>query len=317
MIEAGPGRIVARGITRRFGDKLALAPLDLDVGPGGVTGLLGPNGSGKTTLMRILIGLTPPDAGEASVDGARRVGDGLEIRRRCSYAPGEIALYGELRARDHLDWFLRGRSSGARRRARELAERFDLPLERRVHAYSHGMKRQLMFAAALAPDLRVRILDEPSEGLDPTKRGVLIEMLKEDAARGTTILLSSHHLGEVDRACGQFLFIHNGKRIASESAESIAARARRLLRVSFAARGGAIDAKLANALDASAARLRPHVRSVTRRDDELVVELNDDDPRAALAVLAERGDSPAPAAIDFGRVSLQDLYRDLYGVEAC
>jgi ABC-2 type transport system ATP-binding protein len=312
MLEGGAGRIVARGVTRRFGDKLALAPLDLEVGPGGVTGLLGPNGSGKTTLLRILIGLTPPDAGEVSVDGAALRGDGLEIRKRCSYSPGEIAMYGELKGSEHLDWLLRGRDAQARATARAYAERFELPLQRRVHAYSHGMKRQLLFAAAMAPQVRVRILDEPSEGLDPTKRGVLIELLREDAARGTTILLSSHHLGEVDRACQRFVFIHAGKLIASESAESVAARARRLLRVSFAPRAGLHDA-----LKRGSERLALHARSVSTRDSQLLVELSGDDPRPALAELAKLAELGAPSGLEFGRASLQELYRDLYGVEAC
>ncbi len=312
MLEGGEGRIAVRGVTRRFGEKLALAPLDLEVGPGGVTGLLGPNGSGKTTFLRILIGLTRPDAGEVSVDGAALRGDGLEIRERCSYSPGEIAMYGELKGAEHLDWLLRGRDAQARARARDYAKRFELPLERRVHAYSHGMKRQLLFSAALAPQVRVRILDEPSEGLDPTKRGVLIEMLREDAARGTTILLSSHHLGEVDRACERFVFIHAGKVIASESAESVAARARRVLRVSFAPRAG-----LGEALQRAAAQLEPHARSVSTRESELVIELRGDDPRPALAEFAKLAALGAPRAIEFGRASLQELYRDLYGVEAC
>lgn len=312
MVEAAAGKIVARGLTRRFGSKLALAPTDLEVGPGGVTGLLGPNGSGKTTLMRMLIGLTKPDAGAASVDGAALEGDGLEIRRRCAYAPGEIALYGELTGAQQLEFLLRGRERDAHARAESYARRFELPLERRVHAYSHGMKRQLLFAAALAPQVRVRILDEPSEGLDPTKRGVLVELLREDAARGTTILLSSHHLGEVDRVCQRFVFIHGGKVIATESAQSTAARARRLLRATYAPHEG-----LAAALARAAQELAPHVRSARVRDAELLVELADDDPRGVLERLARFDAVGAPTALEFGRASLQELYRDLYGVEAC
>lgn len=312
MQAAGSGKIVARGVTRRFGDKLALAPFDLEVGPGGITGLLGPNGSGKTTLMRILVGLTRPDAGSASVDGVELRGDGVEIRRRCAYAPGEIGLYGELRGEDHLDWLLRGRDADARRRAREIAERFELPLQRRVHAYSHGMKRQLMFAAALAPRVRVRILDEPSEGLDPTKRGAMIELLREDEAQGVTVLLSSHHLGEVDRVCGRFVFVHQGVKLASDDADSIAARARRILRVSY---GAAPEAQ--RALEDGAARLAPFAVSVSSRDGQLIAELEGDDPRPALAELAHESTALAPRSIEFGRVSLQELYRDLYGVEAC
>ncbi|MCY3004248.1 MAG: ABC transporter ATP-binding protein [Planctomycetota bacterium] len=307
MAQQADGRIEIRGLARRFGAKVALEPLDLDVEPGRVTGLLGPNGSGKSTLMRCLIGLVPPDSGSARVDGVELSGDGTAIRRRCTYSPGEIALYGELTGEQHLDWFLRGREREARTRARELANAFELPLARRVHTYSHGMKRQLMFAAALAPRVRVRILDEPSEGLDPQKRSTMIQLLERDVAAGTTVLLSSHHLGEVDRMCSTFVFLSGGKKISVGSASEIASRARRLVRVSWPA--GVTLAPLA-------ARVRSAQASV--RGGRLVAELSSDDPRPFLAELAGWPDVPAPLAIDYGQTSLEELYRDLYGVEeAC
>ncbi len=307
MVEHGDGRIEVRGLARRFGAKVALEPLDLDVEPGRVTGLLGPNGSGKSTLMRCLIGLVPPDSGSARVDGVALSGDGTAIRRRCTYSPGEIALYGELTGLQHLDWFLREREREARARAKELAEAFELPLKRRVHTYSHGMKRQLMFAAALAPRVRVRILDEPSEGLDPQKRSTLIQLLERDVSSGTTVLLSSHHLGEVDRMCTTFVFLSGGKKLSVGSASEIASRARRLVRVSWPA---------SVALEPLAARVRSGRPSV--RAGRLVVELSSDDPRVFLGEMATWLDVPAPLAVDYGQTSLEELYRDLYGVEeAC
>ena len=229
----GTATIVARGLTRRFGSTVAVHPLDLDVGPGGITGLLGPNGSGKSTLLRMLTGLVQPDAGSASVDGVPLEGDGTAIRRRCTYSPGEVVLYREMRGAEHLDWLLRGRDRVARRRGREIAAVFELPLTARVRAYSHGMKRQLLFAASLAPRVPVRILDEPTEGLDPSRRGTLLDLLQEDAAAGTTILLSSHHLGEVDRSCQRLIFLNKGRLVADESAEDVRRRAGRLVRLRF------------------------------------------------------------------------------------
>ena len=310
MIASGDRRIVARGLTRRFGAKVALHPTVLDIGPGGITGLLGPNGSGKSTLLRMLTGLLRPDAGTARVDGVELRGDGTAIRKRCTYAPGEIALYGELRGREHLDWFLRGREREARARARDIADSFGLPLKKRVQTYSHGMKRQLIFAAALAPRVSVRILDEASEGLDPNKRSVLIELLEADAANGTTILLSSHHLDEVDRVCDTFVFINDGQKISVESATAIAERARRLVHVTFAA-----ENKLETELAAALARLRSGVADV--RGANAVIELHDSDPRAFLAELGGMRELPRTIAIEYGKTSLQDLYRALYGVEAC
>lgn len=315
---AAPGgdrRIVARGVTRAFAGRVALHPTDLDLGPGGVVGLLGPNGSGKSTLLRILTGLVRPDAGTASVDGVALAGDGTAIRRRATYAPGELALYTEMRADEHLDWLLRGRERASRARARELAARLGLPLRARVRTFSHGMKRQLVFAAALAPAVPVRILDEPTEGLDPTKRGIVLDMLVEDARAGTTVLLSSHHLGEVDRACARMVFLANGRKIADETAASVAARARRLVRLSYP-RGSARDA-----LETRLASLAPG--ALVRVEDgptgsvRVVVTLSQDDPRAFLAAVAADRALPAPEAVEYGQISLAELYRELYGVEGC
>jgi ABC-2 type transport system ATP-binding protein len=308
----GAGRIVLRGLTRRFGAVLALQPTDLEIEAGTVTGLLGPNGSGKSTLLRALIGLVRPDSGGAVVDGVPLAGDGTAVRRRCTFAPGEIALYGEFRAREQLDWLLRGREREALSRARAMAQELGLPLAARVHTYSHGMKRQLLFTAAMAPRVRVRILDEPSEGLDPNKRGAVLDLIATDARAGTTVLLSSHHLGEVDRVCSRMVFLARGKVIRDEDAASVRARSARLLRVEFAP-----EAERSAAWPDVRARLATLEGAVLHlRGTRAAFELASDDPRAFLARLLAVRDLPSPRAIEYGRLSLQELYTDLYGVEA-
>jgi len=297
--------ITCRGLTRTFGRTVALAPLDLDVSPGQVTGLLGPNGSGKSTLLRCLVGLVRPDSGTARVAGVQVVGDGTAVRRRVTYAPGELHLYGEMRGGEQIDWLLRGRGARARRRGRSVAAELGLPLSDKVRGYSHGMKRQLCFAAAMAPDVAVRILDEPSEGLDPTKRSELLSYLAEDAAGDRTILLSSHHLGEVALACQRLVFLNEGRVIADETPASVQERAARLLHLASAGKPpGGLAAALAG----------PHAESVTIEGSRVTVLLAQRDPRPFLAALARQSDLPAPAEIEIGRLSLQGLYRDLYGV---
>ncbi|MBI5432389.1 MAG: ABC transporter ATP-binding protein [Planctomycetes bacterium] len=301
--------IVARGVTRRFGSKLALEPVDLDARPGEITGLLGPNGSGKSTLMRCLVGITRADGGEVSVAGVTLAGDGLAVRKVCAYAPGELSLFGELRADEHLAWLVRGRPRDTLERARSIARELELPLAARVRTFSHGMKRQLLFAATMAPRVPVRILDEASEGLDPHKRGALVAVLERDARAGTTILLSSHHLGEVDRACKELVFLHRGKVIYRGSSVDVRARASHRVRVLFQD-------------DAERARFEARAQSLpaSRRHalgSALIFEYEGDDPRPFLAALATLPDAPAPRALDYGELSLEELYRDLYGVEAC
>jgi ABC-2 type transport system ATP-binding protein len=305
----GPGRVVARGLARSFGGHVALHPFDLDLGPGGVVGLLGPNGSGKSTLLRALTGLLRPDAGRAWVDGVALAGDGTGIRHRCTYAPGEIALYGEMTGGAHLNWLLRGRGSAATERARAIAAELELPLEKRVRAYSHGMKRQLLLAAALAPEVPVRILDEATEGLDPSKRGQVLALLTEDARAGTTILLSSHHLGEVDRVCDRLVFLNAGRKIAEETSATLAERARTLVRLTFAE-----GADLRGVVERLSRRTRAPIRVEGTRVD---VRVEGADPRAFVCAALAEIDAPHPLAMRWGELSLSELYRDLYGVEGC
>ena len=302
------GGIQSRGLTRRFGDNLALAPFDLDARPGQITGLLGPNGSGKSTLLRCLTGLIRADGGSATVAGVALTGDGTAIRKRCTYSPGEVAVYGELTGNAHIDWLLRGRDATATTRARNIAEELGLPLGRRVHTYSHGMKRQLYLSCALAPDLPVRILDEITEGLDPHMRGLVLDLLVADAREGRTILLSSHHLGEVERVCDRMVFLNRGEKLAEESADDLVLRARALIQLRFEDEAGA-RALLECAGD--------DVECLRATDGMLSLRAKSGDATALIArVLSDPG-APRPLSLRAGELSLNELYQDLYGVDAC
>jgi len=300
--------VQSRGLTRRFGEHLALSPFDLDAPAGQITGLLGPNGSGKSTLLRCLTGLVRADAGTAHVAGIQLRGDGTAVRQQCTYSPGEVAVYGELNGSAHIDWLLRGRDAAAPERAHAIAEDLGLPLGRRVHTYSHGMKRQLYLACALAPDLPVRILDEITEGLDPNMRGRVLDLLVADAQQGRAILLSSHHLGEVDRVCDRLVFLNDGVKLAEESAEDLALRARALIQLRFEAQ-------------VQAERLLPLLGSeidcLRAEDGILSLRVRSGDATLELARLLALDGAPRPISLRAGELSLQELYRDLYGVDAC
>jgi len=291
---------------RRFGSVTAVDGIDLVVEPGSVTGILGPNGSGKSTFLRILIGLVRPDAGTATVAGVALRGDGTAIRRAVTFSPGEIALYGEMRADEQLTWLLRGRSKASAARAKSLALRLGLPLEKKIHQYSHGMKRQLLFSAAMGPDVALRILDEPTEGLDPAKRREVLGVIEEDCARGGTVLLSSHHLSEVEEVCERLVFFHTGRILADEEPAELVRRARRNLRLEYADEADAVA--MAELLAG-----RAGVASLEREGTLLRLELEAVDSRGFLAELAGLG-GPAPLVVEAGRLSLVDLYRTVYGV---
>jgi ABC-2 type transport system ATP-binding protein len=300
------GVVHAAGLTRRFGGVVAVRPLDVTIGPGGITGLLGPNGSGKSTFLRMLLGLVRPDAGSASVDGVALAGDGLAVRERATYLCGELHPYGELTARAHLAWSLRGRGRAALARAHEIAARFELPLGRRVRGFSHGMKRQLLLAAALAPDVRVRVLDEPTEGLDPTRRAQVLELLREDEARGTTLLVSSHHLGEVERACTRQLFLRRGQLLDERAARALEQRARESLRATWSEPPD--RAALERILEGREADLRLD-------GARAMIFFPTGGGQVALQRLVAADGLPPLVSLAYGELPLAELYRELYGVE--
>ena len=216
--------VEARGLSKRYrgraggGPVTALDGLDLAVPRGAVAGLLGPNGSGKSTTIRLLLGLHRPTAGEARVLGLPAGHPGA--RRRTGYMPEESDLYPFLTARETVE--TAGALHGMGRRERRAAagallERVGLAAEagRRVEGFSRGMKRRVGLAAALvhAPDLLV--LDEPTAGLDPVGREGLLRLLEEGRGRGTTVLLSSHVLSDVERLCDRVAILGRG-RLAAE-----------------------------------------------------------------------------------------------------
>jgi ABC-2 type transport system ATP-binding protein len=256
-----------------------------------------------------LIGLVRPDGGGATVAGVELRGDGVAVRRCVTFAPGEIALYGELSAHEQLDWLLRGRSRAALVASRAVAERLGLPLAKRVHEYSHGMKRQLLFAAAMGPDVRVRILDEPTEGLDPAKRSEVLELIAEDAKRGTTILLSSHHLSEVEEICDRLVFFFAGRVLADEHPAELRRLAERSARLEYATPEAA-SAAAAVFADATGVSLATAERTTLKLEFE-----HGGDLLARLTALVALGEGlAAPVSLELGRLSLTDLYERVYGV---
>jgi daunorubicin resistance ABC transporter ATP-binding subunit len=206
-------------LTKRFGSTQALSGLDLTVPQGGILGLLGPNGAGKTTAVRVLTTLLRPDSGEARVLGFDVVRQAAEVRHH-------IGLTGQYAA---LDDYLTGRAnlimigqlgrlsrSQARRRAGELLDRFDLTgaAGRAVKTYSGGMRRRLDLAASLIGHPEVLFLDEPTTGLDPNSRAVMWEIIRELAAEGTTLLLTTQYLEEADQLASQIAVIDTGRVVA-------------------------------------------------------------------------------------------------------
>jgi ABC-2 type transport system ATP-binding protein len=214
-----PPPLEARRLTRRFGHLVAVSDLDLDVRAGEIAGFLGPNGAGKTTTLRMCSGLLRPDAGEIRIAGHPLAGDGTAARARLGFVPDRPFLYERLSAREFLDFIAALYEVPAERaqaRAESLLERLDLTsvADDLVEGYSLGMRQKLSIAAALLHEPPLLMLDEPLGGLDPLGARALKDLLREHAARGHGVLVSTHLLEVAERLCDRVVILHRGRTVA-------------------------------------------------------------------------------------------------------
>jgi oleandomycin transport system ATP-binding protein len=219
----------AEGLVRRFGSTTALAGVDLAAEPGTVLGVLGPNGAGKTTAVRILATLLRPDAGRASVCGFDVVRDSHQVRRRIGLTGQYASVDENLTGTENLvliGQLLDLTNRQARARARELLDRFDLvdAADRVAKTYSGGMRRRLDIAASLVSQPAVIFLDEPTTGLDPSKRIEVWDMVRDLTADGTTVLLTTQYLDEADALADQISVIPHGRGLAGGTPEELKRR---------------------------------------------------------------------------------------------
>jgi len=226
-----PGEVVikAEGLTKRYGATLAVDHIDIAVNSGEIVGILGPNGSGKTTTILMLLGLTEPTEGHAEVAGYDPLRAPLEVKRRVGYLPDQVGFYDGLSARDNLAYT--GRLAGLSRH--EIDERFDAALSRvglgdvgraRVATFSQGMRQRLGLAEILMKRPSVAILDEPTTALDPHSTQEFLEMIRRLKADGTAVLLSSHHLDQVQSVCDRVALFNRGRIVLSGTVTELAGR---------------------------------------------------------------------------------------------
>jgi ABC-2 type transport system ATP-binding protein len=203
--------ITATQLSKSFGPTKALDGLDLSVETGEVHGFLGPNGAGKSTTFRVLLGLLRPDGGEATLLGGDPWRDVASLHRRLAYVPGDVNLWPNLSGGEVIDLLGRLRGGLDEGRRKMLLERFDLDPRKKGRAYSKGNRQKVALVAALASDVELLILDEPTAGLDPLMESVFRECIQEEGPRGRTVLLSSHILSEVEHLCDRVTIIKDGR----------------------------------------------------------------------------------------------------------
>ena len=228
----GPAIQIER-LVKDYGAVHAVRGIDLEVRRGEVFGFLGPNGAGKTTTIRCLLDLLRPTAGRVTVLGLDPRRDGIALRGRLAYMPGELRLPERMTAAGLAAAIGRLRGSIDERRRDELAERLDLDLGRRVRDLSSGNRRKVALLLAFLADAELLVLDEPTNGLDPLMQREFLGLVREARERGTTVFLSSHVLSEVQRAADRVAVLRKGKVLALGSVEELRRRARQRVEVWF------------------------------------------------------------------------------------
>jgi ABC-2 type transport system ATP-binding protein len=307
ITRSGPA-IRASGLRKSFGDKLVLDGIDLEVAEGTIFALLGPNGAGKTTTVHILTTLIGADAGEVAVGGQDLAVDPDAVR-------AAIGVTGQLTAVDNLltgeenlllmaDLHHLGRDEG-RRRAAELLERFDLAEVARKPAatYSGGMRRKLDLAMGLIGDPRILFLDEPTTGLDPRSRRTMWQLIRDLAAGGVTVFLTTQYLEEADELADRIALLDQGRLVAEGTPDELKRRIP----------GGHIRLRLADpgGLEAAAGLLEEAVRD----DEALTLRVPSDGGVRSLRAVLDRLDR---AAVEVSELSihtpdLDDVFLTLTG----
>ena len=201
------------GLRKAYGRVVALDGLDLRVAGGEVHGFLGPNGAGKTTTIRVLLGLLRSDGGSARLLGGDPWTDATDLHRRLAYVPGDVSLWPNFTGGEVIDLLGRLRGGLDTGRRASLLERFELDPTVKARAYSKGNRQKVALVAALASDVELLLLDEPTAGLDPLMEAAFRVCVEDERRRGRTVLLSSHILSEVEALCDRVTIIRAGRAV--------------------------------------------------------------------------------------------------------
>jgi len=225
--------VATHRLTKSYGSSRGIVDLDLTVEAGEVLGFLGPNGAGKSTTIRTLLDFQRATSGAAEVLGLDIRRDSVEIRRRTGYLSGDLRLLDRLTAADHVAWCSHLRGGHDEQVTTELVERFGVVMDRPVRDLSRGNRQKVGLLLAFMHRPELLILDEPTSGLDPLVRAEFDALLRETAADGRAVLLSSHSLDEVQRVADRVTIIRDGRLVVSDSVDHLRENAVRVLELRF------------------------------------------------------------------------------------
>ncbi len=197
-------------LTKRYGDFTALDHCNVTVSRGEIFGLLGPNGAGKSTLIRLMLGFLKPSGGRCEIDGCDPMIDGVALRKRIAYLPGDARLPRHMRGSGVIRFFADMHPLGSLDRSLLVADLLELDTKRRVGFMSTGMRQKLALSVVLGLTTPLLILDEPTANLDPTVRAAVLTLVLKAREEGRTIIFSSHVLSEIEDTCDRVVFLRRG-----------------------------------------------------------------------------------------------------------
>ena len=294
------------GVTKRYGDVVALDDLDLTIDDGEIFGFLGPNGAGKSTTINILLDFVRPTAGSVEVLGMNARTQSQAIRARTGVLPEGFQVYERLTGRQHLQFAFE--SKGATQDMDALLERVDLldAADRKAGGYSKGMKQRLTLAMALVGEPELLILDEPTTGLDPRGAREVREIVRQERERGATVFFSSHILEQVQAVCDRVGILRNGELVAVDTIDGLRE----------AAGGGSslsvtVDVATDEAVDA--VRSMDGVHEVTVQDSTLSVRCEEGVKTRVITTIEDAGVTVEDFSTE--ETSLEELFMSYTGEE--
>jgi ABC-2 type transport system ATP-binding protein len=213
--------IEIKNLTKSYGKARGIIDVSFNVEEGEIFGFIGPNGAGKSTTIRTLLSLIYPTSGSAEIFGKDCIRFAPDIAREIGYLPSEVFYYDKMKVIDLLNYSASFYKKDCSKRIKDLAEIMDLDLKKRIEDLSFGNKKKVGIVQALLHEPKLIILDEPTSGLDPLMQQKFFDLLLEENKKGSTILLSSHVLSEVQRLCSRVAIIKEGKIIKVEKMSNL------------------------------------------------------------------------------------------------
>jgi ABC-2 type transport system ATP-binding protein len=287
------------GLTKHFGDVVAVDDVDLTIEEGEIFGFLGPNGAGKSTTIDILLDFIRPTSGTATVLGYDAQRESVQVRERIGVLPDAYHVYDRLTGRQHMDFVVESKRVDADIEA--IMDRVEIleAADRKAGGYSKGMRQRLILAMALVGDPDLLLLDEPSTGLDPNGARQMREIIKAENDRGATVFFSSHIMEQVEAICDRVGIINKGQLVAVDSIEGLRGATETTT---------TLDITVSNARDDDLAVVRslPGVQSATRDGTSLRVTMSGGSKFDVLNALDDAGVEVGDFSVD--EYSLEDLF---------